>query len=317
MSSMTDMASPAKKARCDGALRTSLKLTWSKDVESVREILRGCPGIKELEIEDLSTSTLTSLAPIEAQLRDLAGSLTHLTLCNCVCLEDISVLEILPGLTHLDFAGNPSVEDFSVLESLKKLAFLDVSDTLVDGHDVRLIARMTSLTNLNITTEDLLDEHVSVLQSLTGLTSLHVGYITHLRWLPALTNLIKLEVDPCSKLECLTPLQELPALKELSVEVSTDTASRLRVVGGLTGLCKLSLSWSEYYEGDKTVNNPVDLSLLTGLTNLTHLDIFGGEAEIDTTPLAGMKNLTVNHTGLCGMSDSILREALRSFKERR
>jgi plastocyanin len=118
----------------------------------------------------------------------------------------------------------------------------------------------------------------------------HPG-ITDISPLSNLTHLSVLELNGNS-VESLTPLKNLTNLRKLSLERNKVNNIDLVNLSGLANLTHLNLCRTD-------ISN---ISSLSGLTNLTHLDLESNNVT-DITPIHTLTNLTELHLGWNGISD--------------
>jgi hypothetical protein len=216
--------------------------------------LRGSrdPGI---DYEDLNVSGLSNMTRLET---------LHILGNYWTTVKGVSALQALPSLQHLTLGGHPASMTF--LSQLTSLTSLHVD--YWHRIDCRAIAALSGLVELEVNgseSEEL--RSLDGLQRLTMLTRLHI-YQPH---------------EPLD-IQALSGLTQLRALL-----MSTQTHKSLHPLSGLTSHRDLDLT--------VTVTVPaggaplIDLRPLSGLVQLTRLEVRAWDIEVDLSSLSWLTNL--------------------------
>ncbi len=271
-------------------------------------------------ISGAEMASLTSLEAPTSEIRDLTGlefatGLTSLNLSDN-SIPDITPLSGLTNLTSLILSYN-GIRDISPLSGLTNLTSLNLSYNTIT--DISPLSGLTSLTLLILSGNLFTD--ISPLSGLTNLTSLNLSYnsISDLTPLSSLTSLTFLSLYDGIMIRDRSALSRLSNLSEAdipdanlraAIKVAMGKASDAPITGfemgflseleapnanirdltGLelaTGLTNLDLG-TEFVSrvGYVNSNHISDFSLLSGLTNLTRLDL-GGNSISDLSALSG------------------------------
>ena len=187
-------------------------------------------------------------------------------------------------------------EHFTFLSTLSIAASAQLSD-------LGALSKLVGLTSLTLYGIDGVTQ-LAPLASLQGLNDLHVigaNRLSDLTPLSALETLERLSLRTCPQLKSLHPLQSLDELQELFL-------NELRVlpdfgpISGLTNLQHVELSSCESIDEVKklkTISRLTirhawmrDLSVLSNLTQLRHLEITASSTFEDIHPISHLTNLT-------------------------
>ena len=236
-------------------------------------------------VTEAEMKTLTSLGSADSWIfvgSDLTGleKATNLTTLNLSgnFITDISAVSGLTNLTSLRLAGTSA--NLSALSSLTNLTTLNMTlwgGIAEDGppyikdvtHDISALSGLTNLTTLKLWGSF---TDISALSSLTNLTTLKLrGRFTDISALSSLTNLTTLNMRqaPTIYLTCDVPGQwaaSHPSNPDdrFGPDVGRVMNTRISNISALSGLTNLT-------HLDLTGHNITDISALSGLTNLTHL----------------------------------------------
>ena len=265
-------------------------------------------------------ASLTRLEASDSEVRDLTGlelatGLTSLNLSNNIIL-DLTPLSGLTNLTSLILSYN-GIRDISPLSGLTNLTSLNLSYNSIT--DISPLSGLTSLTLLILSGNLFTD--ISPLSGLTNLTSLNLSYnsVSDLTPLSGLTSLTFLSLYDGIMIRDRSALSRLSNLSEAdipdanlraAIKIAMGKASDAPITGfemgflseleapnsnirdltGLelaSGLTNLDLG-TEFVSrvGYVNSNHISDFSLLSGLTNLTRLDL-GGNSISDLSALSG------------------------------
>ena len=271
-------------------------------------------------ISGAEMASLTSLEAPASEIRDLTG-LEFATGLTSLNLSDNSIPNITPlsGLTNLTslILSYNGIRDISPLSGLINLTSLNLSYNTIT--DISPLSGLTNLTLLILSGN--LFSDISPLSGLTNLTSLNLSYnsISDLTPLSSLTSLTFLSLYDGIMIRDRSALSRLSNLSEAdipdanlraAIKVAMGKASDAPITGfemgflseleapnanirdltGLelaTGLTNLDLG-TEFVSrvGYVNSNHISDFSLLSGLTNLTRLDL-GGNSISDLSALSG------------------------------
>ena len=239
-------------------------------------------------------------------------NLTTLTLDGSG-VTDFSALSGLTNLTTLSLGG--SITDISTVPSLTNLTTLSLWGSFTDISAVSGLTNLTTLTLTNLTTLTLDGSGVTDFSALSGLTNLTTlslgGSITDISTVPSLTNLTTLTLWGNSSLTDISAVSGLTNLTTLRLTNSGGTD--ISALSRLTNLKTLDLSFipgnltcqpigSWFLGWHPTTSNPLttprlsNISALSGLTNLTWLNL-SGQNITDISALSGLTNLTHLYLG--------------------
>ena len=218
-------------------------------------------------------------------------------------LEDLSFLSGMTGLTRLKLSGTVLTADLTALKGLTHLKELNL-----DTYGLQSLSGLEGMADLEMLeiADDAGSTFVRDLSSLKDMTNLRVlrfrisgysSYNTDLASLSGLTNLEELIVpggDGTVELD-LTPLANLKHLRILNTGCN---AVDLGPLSGLKELTQLDLENGGFGPTSGNVEY-TSLAPLAGLENLTSLTIRNSHVS-DLTPLSGLKNLrslTIHNAG--------------------
>jgi internalin A len=254
-------------------------------------------GMHRLAYLDLAQTKVTNLDGIA----DALPLLRHLDLSGCEKLRKVSALSGAPSLRSLNLRGT-SVASLAGLRDLPSLEELTISSALtsLDG-----LNALPSLRTLDLGYCDSLEHldrggpypHVTELRlpfgpvpdlgiasRFPGLTRIAIwGFheVTSLEALRGHPSLATVQVQPTRKLKDLSPLHDLPALREL--ELMDVRGHDLTEVTGLPALAKL------------TIGNSERLTSLTGLPDVRSLEVSGCPELRDLSALGdGLEELSIH-----------------------
>ena len=234
--------------------------------------------LTKLNISGSTISGITSLEPLR-NLTKLQELTIDIYLGATTSVSDLSPLRNFKNLTKLRIAtkGVTSLEPIKNLTKLKELY-------LQDGSGRGAISDISQLTNF----KDLEDLSIGVTKSVTSLDSLK-----------SLTKLKSVEVWGCQ----FSDLSPLSGRNLEKLRISEYTGSDVSVIAKFTNLNELELGRAENIKDVSFVSkftklkrlilssyHMSDLSPLSGLKNLTELDISGDFSDL--TPLNDLTNLT-------------------------
>ena len=264
--------------------------------------LAGLTNMKELSIsgdwrENPPVNEIKDFSPLASlsQMEDLVMVVTE--------LEDLSFLSGMTGLTRLKLSGTVLTADLTALKGLTHLKELNL-----DTYGLQSLSGLEGMANLEMLeiADDAGSTFVRDLSSLKDMTNLRVlrfrisgysSYNTDLASLSGLTNLEELIVpggDGTVELD-LTPLANLKHLRILNTGCN---AVDLGPLSGLKELTQLDLENGGFGPTSGNVEY-TSLAPLAGLENLTALTIRNSHVS-DLTPLSGLKNLrslTIHNAG--------------------
>jgi hypothetical protein len=206
--------------------------------------------------------------------------------------EMIANGEISANVTRLYLGGN-SISDLSLLSNLTRLTCLDVSYN--DIRNISPLRNLTNLTELYLGGNEVHD--ISPLGSLANLTRLFL-WGNSIKDITPLGNLTKLEMLEYSMHHefngDLSPLKNLANLTSLSISAHfIPNRIDFSPIGELANLESLGLTG---------VGQPLDISFLSGLTNLNNLGISSADIS-DFTPLGNLPNLEYFDSQNCSIRD--------------
>ena len=291
------------------------RLSESDIMETLREVLKSLPNLKELDLSFQALTTfkylenlpLTSLNLTENRIQALAGleTLTGLQNLNLSRnkIRTFDGLESLTELRHLDLSRNP-LERVEGLGRLTKLESLDISEHNRDHSGnylkrltVQGLVSLTRLKKLSLGTVYPIEEDLAPLENLE---ELHLNLcdfgtkrngsrikedprgIKKIGGLLGLKNLKWLDVH-CLGLEYdfLPLLEGLDRFDCQGCRSPSDNSLNLKVLSRLKKLKQLGLQR----------NSIIHLDGLAGLDSLTHLDLSVNKI-VTTLGLTDMKSLT-------------------------
>ena len=264
--------------------------------------LSGLTNMKEFSIsgdwrENPPVNEIKDFSPLASlsQMEDLVMVVTD--------LQDLSFLSGMTGLTRLKISGTVLTADLTALKGLTHLKELNL-----DTYGLQSLSGLEGMADLEMLeiADDAGSTFVRELSSLKDLTDLRVlrfrisgysSYNTDLASLSGLTNLEELIVpggDGTVELD-LTPLANLKHLRILNTGCN---AVDLGPLSGLKELTELDLENGGFGPTSGNVEY-TSLAPLAGLENLTSLTIRNRHVS-DLTPLSGLKNLrslTIHNAG--------------------
>lgn len=206
---------------------------------------------------------------------------------------DYSGLSYLTGLEKLTIA-NGKFDNLQVLSSLSKLTELSITDAVVSGSDLTIIASLPNLKSLTLSGCQL--SSIQPLCAASGLTHLNLSNNT-LKNITPLTYLSRLQVLDLSHnaVTSLSAVAVLPELKELNI--SHNSVASLENLASVTSLTKLDASHNyiglltgldslvHLTELNVSYNTLTEVDLLAGLTELITLNI-SNNSVLDITSLS-------------------------------
>ena len=220
----------------------------------------------------------------------------------------VSVPEFLHGGCPPSFNGDLFIklllnlpETAQVRSELHLLRQLDYSSQYADV--MIALGELTYLTELNLSYNNLTDEHLKHLAKLTQLTALFLGnnhYITDVSALAGLTQLKELGLEH-NQLTDASVLAELTQLTSLNLE--HNQISDVSPLAELTQLKMLAISF----------NQITDMSALAGLTQLTDLEIAFNKIT-DVSALAGLVQLTKLNLNRNRITDGSVLKGLKQLR---
>jgi len=211
-------------------------------------------------VDSLAEYDIAVMTSLEGEL-DLSGSE----------LTRIDALQYATNLVSLDLGYN-RIEDFSPLIALQNLKELCLARNNLGGTDNKLLS-----------------ESIEIARKLPNLQVLDLSSnkITSLIGIENLTNLRKLIIENNDEIENFAPLALLEGLESLSLNYCGLTD--ISVLRPLTNLKELDLGENYSYDDDD-VHYITDISALSGMTKMEHLDLYGSDIK-DISALGGMDNL--------------------------
>ncbi|MEA4948747.1 MAG: leucine-rich repeat domain-containing protein [Petrimonas sp.] len=242
--------------------------------------------LKELDLCFTEISNIQVLS----QLKELE----KLDLC-CTSVTEIQALSNLTNLTDLDLS-HTAVLGLQVLTNLTSLRKLDLSYLDYDFSNLKFLAKLVDLRELNLSVSNVSD--IRVLSNLTELRELNLleTNVSDIRVLANLSNLAKLNLS-MTDVSDIRPLSNLTNLAEL--DISEMNVADIRAVSNLTNLTKLILCGTSVIDLQAVSNlknleilclestGISDLSPLEGLKKLKELCIAGSPIQ-DVSPLKGL-----------------------------
>ena len=287
--------------------------SWGNSVSNGISDLTPLAGLTNLESLRILVSGVEDLSPLEN-----LTNLTELQLYGTFGQADLSPIASLTNLKSLELqrSGNSAsgltAEDLSCLSGMTKLQSLrldmgqlkslsgmegltELKECYLYGNlsftDLSPLAGLTKLQQLQISPNgsntNPYIEDFSPLANLTQLQSLYLytdGYVKDLTAFSKLTALQSLSMQ-ANGLASFQGIENLTELRELNFYGSDATYRNVAPLAGLTKLQSLRLPSMNYQ-----AHIMLDISGLSGLTELTNLDISGDVASLE--PLAGLTKLT-------------------------
>ncbi len=287
--------------------------SWGNGVSSGINDLTPLAGLTNLESLRILVSGVEDLSPLEN-----LTSLTELQLAGSFNKVGLAPLSSLTNLKSLELqrignvASGLAAEDLSCLSGMTKLQSLRLDmgqlnslsgmETLTELKECYLygslnftdlspLAGLTKLQQLQISpngnNSSPYVEDFSPLANLTQLQSLYLytdGYVKDLTAFSKLTALQSLSMQ-ANGLASFQGIENLTELRELNFYGSDATYQNVAPLAGLTKLQSLRLPSMDYQ-----ANILLDISGLSGLTELTNLEISGDVASLE--PISGLNKLT-------------------------
>ena len=287
--------------------------SWGNSVSSGISDLTPLAGLTNLESLRILVSGVEDLSPLENLTNltelQLAGSFNQVDLAPLAGLTNLKSLElqrignVASGLTAEDLSclsGMTKLQslrlDMGQLNSLSGMENLtELKECYLYGNlsftDLSPLAGLTKLQQLQISPNgsntNPYIEDFSPLANLTQLQSLYLytdGYVKDLTAFSKLTSLQSLSMN-ADGLASFQGIENLTELRELDFYGSDATYKNVDPLAGLTKLQSLRLPSMNYQ-----AHILLDISGLSGLTELTNLEISGDVASLE--PLAGLTKLT-------------------------
>lgn len=258
---------------------TELDLS-GKGIKDISELSK-CTSLEKLDLRDNKISDLTPLMDL--------SELSWLCIWNNE-VEDVLPLMGLSKLSYLD-ADHNKITDITAVSGMLSLEELWLSGN--DISSIKPIAKLSSLKRLGLKATGLDDNALKNLETLTSLKEL------------AIEDNVKLTAEGVDALKaklksCTVTHSELTSTLILGgVTYKSDAQSVMASGKGVTSLAGLD-KFKKLSSLQLTNTAVSDLSPLSGLTELTDLDIWSGDASLggsvsDLGPLAGLTKLsTVN-----------------------
>ena len=287
--------------------------SWGNGVSSGISDLTPLAGLTNLESLRILVSGVEDLSPLEN-----LTSLTELQLAGSFNKVDLAPLAGLTNLKSLELqrignvASGLAAEDLSCLSGMTKLQSLRLDMGQLDSlsgmetltelkecylygslnfTDLSPLAGLTKLQQLQISpngnNSSPYVEDFSPLANLTQLQSLYLytdGYVKDLTAFSKLTALQSLSMQ-ANGLASFQGIENLTELRELNFYGSDATYRNVAPLAGLTKLQSLRLPSMDYQ-----ANILLDISGLSGLTELTNLEISGDVASLE--PISRLNKLT-------------------------
>ena len=265
-------------------------------------------GLTNLTSLSLSSRSLTDISSVSG-----LTNLTSLTLSNNadISFTDISAVSGLTNLTTLQLFGNSSLTDISAVSGLTNLTTLQLwRNSSLTG--ISSVSGLTNLTTLQLGGNSSLTD-ISAVSGLTNLTTLQLwrnSSLTDISAVSGLTNLTTLYLHDNSGLTDISAVSGLTNLTTLTLNSGVTDISALSRLTNLKTLdlsfipgdltCQPIGSWSLGWH--PTTSNPLttprlsNISALSGLTNLTWLNL-SGQNITDISALSGLTKLTHLYLG--------------------
>ena len=252
------------------------------------KLLSGFVGLKELYLYNTKVTDVTGLATLtNLEVLNLSNASDGMSK-----ISDISSLSNLKKLKKL-YLAYAKINDTSVLANFKELEYLSIYTVLYTPFSFKTIQDMNKLKHLVVRSASFDD--FSAISNLTELTHLDLQ-LTHLREddLSPLSNLKKLEYldlshDGVYNISFLSGLTELKYLylNNCNAHSGFDYISDITPIAGLVNLEELEISYARIKTFadlsrltklkrlvlQDSIKVETDLSFLSGLTSLTHLDL--------------------------------------------
>ena len=269
-----------------------LQDTGISDIQPLSELT----NLTHLILSNTETADLTPLSALT--------NLTYLNLDGCSMIENFSPISELKKLTHLNLSST-KISEIAYLSDIPALSVLNLRGTSVS--DFNALAHLKNLTDLDLQNTNITD--LSVLSELTGLTRLNLKNtkIDDLTYLSGLTELTYLDLDGCTNVYQLPSMSELKNLSYLNLSYTEITdLTPLFAVPDLTDLrmCGTVITNLDTLSALKKLNRLdlsrteiTDLTSLSELTELTDLDLHYCQGTIDLSVLSGLNNLTQLNLG--------------------
>jgi len=223
----------------------------------------------------------------DQDLRPLSDlpQLSRLTLDNCYA-HDYTPIAALTQLTHLIIDGS-FCKDSQFLSNLTKLTHLKLRGNLLTNTDLERIAELPNLTYLNIGCGPQITD-ISPLVKLKNLTELYFEINENIQDFSPVGSIPSLRLvsfnDMRENLVEITFLRSLPHLTSLSITGCNSLvnlgvpACDLSPISDLTNLTHLDLSYNQIR----------DISFLLPLSKLTHLNLKGNRIQ-DSSPIGALE----------------------------
>lgn len=200
-------------------------------------------------------NAIIRITPEEMDLLvNLCPNLTNLELCYC-CMPDYSRIGELTNLKHLLITSTTHEQDPGIplvdidwIASLKKLRYLHLSYNKIN--DVRALAELTDLEQLNLGWNELADEDLDRLTGL-NLKELYLYCNSSLRDVSALSKIKTLEVLHIGGNKKVTGLKKLTALSNLkTLDISYCPNDGFEWIKDFKKLETLRIEYSDYIDHD-------------------------------------------------------------------
>ena len=190
-------------------------------------------------------------AALEAKMRKITGIAS-----GDIMYSDVKDLTDLDLSNNFDANDNVKIKDISALSYLTSLTGLNLKSNQIS--DISPLSSLTNLRNLSLRSNQISD--ISSLSSLTNLTDLDLRFnqISDISPLSSLTNLTNLNLES-NQISDISPLSNLTNLTLLDLE--SNQISDISPLSSLTDLASLYLA----------SNQISDISPLSGLTKLDTL----------------------------------------------
>ena len=307
-----------KEAGSDGST-TTVTIPDVSLRAAVETALRKTGGASITRVE---MASLTRLEAPTSEIRDLTGlefatGLTSLNLSDN-SIPDLTPLSGLTNLTSLILSYN-SIRDISPLSGLTNLTSLNLSYNIIT--DISPLSGLTNLTLLILSGN--LFSDISPLSGLTNLMSLNLSYnsISDLTPLSGLTSLTFLSLYDGIMIRDRSALSRLSNLSEADIP-DANLRAAIKIAMGkasdapITGFEMEFLS--ELEAPNSNIRDLTGLELATGLTNLdlgtefvSRVGYVNSNHISDFSPLSGLTNLTRLNLGGNSISDlSVLSGAI-------
>ena len=250
-------------------------------------------GLTELRYIDVRQN------PNLADFSPLAG-LTNLEQISCyqTAIEDYSFMANMTNLTALEFYNVPPDADLSCLSGLTNVTRVYTNGGNNFINDLSFLHGMTQLQTLNIQIGSDLDEiDLSFAANMPNLTELNL--YTNGRSTAKVTDITPLTgldlriLQLPAEVESLAPLAGMTNLQQLYFQSNGNNYYTLTDIGALADMTKLTVICLPLGEG-------VDLTPLSGLTEMTELNLYGNFDMVDFTAFQNMtklQTLTISGSG--------------------